>query len=101
MGEWMRVAKKSEIPTDTGKLVQLGGQEIALFQCEGKVHAISNLCPHQGGSLSEGGLKGKEVMCPWHGWTFDVTNGNCTFNLRVKAVTFSVKEEGEEISVEI
>ena len=100
MSSWIKVAKKSEIPADTGKLVEAGGQEIALFIVEGKVCAIHNVCPHQGGPLSEGGLRGKEVMCPWHGWNFDVTTGACSFNPRIKVATFSVKEDGEDIYVE-
>ena len=100
MAEWVKVAKKSEIPADTGKLVEAGGNEIALFVVDGKVCAIHNICPHQGGPLAEGGLRGKEVMCPWHGWNFDVTTGSCTFNPRIKVTTFSVKEDGDDIYVE-
>ncbi|MSR78051.1 MAG: nitrite reductase small subunit NirD [Candidatus Omnitrophica bacterium] len=100
MSEFVKVAAKSEIPTDTGKLVEAGGQEVALFQVSGKIYAIQNICPHQGGPLSEGGIHGTEVMCPWHGWNFDVTNGSCSFNPRIKVTCFKVKEDGEDIYVE-
>ena len=36
----VKVAKKSEIPADTGKLVQVNGQDIALFNVGGKICAI-------------------------------------------------------------
>ena len=32
MGEFVKAAKKSEIPTDTGKCVEVKGKEIALFK---------------------------------------------------------------------
>lgn len=101
MGEFVRVAKKTEIPTDTGYLVEVGGKEIALFKIEDKVYAIYNICPHQGGPLHEGGLDGKLVMCPWHGWQFDVTNGTCAFNDAIKQPTFPVKEEGDDIYIQV
>ena len=100
MGEFVKVAKKSDIPTDTGKLVEVNGKEIALFKVGDKVCAIYAVCPHQGGPLAEGGLDGNVVTCPWHGWEFDVTTGVCTFNDGIKQPSFKVKEEGEDIYVE-
>ena len=100
MGEFVKVAKKSEIPSDTGKLVQVQGKDIALFKVGDKVHAIYAICPHQGGPLAEGGLDDKTVTCPWHGWEFDVTTGTCIVNESVKQPTFPIKEEGEDIYVE-
>ncbi len=101
MGEFVKVAKKSEIPADTGKYVQAKGKDIALFNVQGKVCAISHVCPHQGGPLAEGGLDGMVVTCPWHGWSFDVTTGVCTFNEAIQQETYKVKEEGEDIFVEV
>ena len=101
MGQFVKAAKKNEIPSDTGKYVQAGGREIALFRAQGKVYAIESICPHQGGPLAEGGIDGKVVMCPWHGWQFDVTTGECTFNPSIKQMTFNVKEEGDDILVEV
>lgn len=101
MAEFVKVAKKSEIPSDTGKWVEVRGKEIALFQVGGKVYAIEHLCAHQGGPLAEGGLEGTVVTCPWHGWQYDVTSGLCTFNDSVKQQTYRVKEEGDDILVEV
>lgn len=100
MPQWIRVARKSDIPTDTGYLVESNGKEIALFKIQDKIHAIYAICPHQGGPLAEGGVDGRQVTCPWHGWSFDVTSGVCTFNDSVKQPTFKVKEEGEDVYVE-
>ena len=101
MAQFVKVAKRSEIPADTGKCVEAGGKEIALFNAEGKICAIQQVCPHQGGPLAEGGIDGKVVTCPWHGWQFDVTTGVCTFNDSIKQETYKVKEEGEDVFVEV
>lgn len=53
------------------------GREIALFNIEGKIFALNNLCPHRGGPLGEGELDGCIVTCPWHSWQFDVRTGAC------------------------
>ena len=101
MAEFIKVAKKSEIPEDSGKLVQVRGKDIALFKADGKVHALYAICPHQGGPLDEGGCHEGKVMCPWHGWEFDVKTGACTFNDAIKQPVFKVKEDGEDVYVEV
>ncbi len=101
MSQFVKVAKKSQISTDTGKYIQVEGREIALFRVGDKIHAIDHVCPHQGGPLAEGGLDGNTVMCPWHGWQFDVTTGECTFNPSIKQMTYKVREEGDDILVEV
>ena len=101
MPEFIKCAKKSEIPEDTGKLVEVNDKPIALFKVDGKVHAIYALCPHQGGPLDEGGITDGKVMCPWHGWEFDVKTGECSFNDSIKNTVFKVKEDGDDVYVEV
>lgn len=100
MGQWVKAAKKAEIPDDTGKLVTINGKSIALFKNGGRVHAIHPMCPHQGGPLEEGGMSGANVICPWHGWEFELTTGQCTFNKSIRVPVYPVKEEGEDVLVE-
>ena len=101
MSQFIKVAKVSEVPSDTGKLVEIDGEQISLFNVDGKIYAIHAICPHQGGPLNEGGLNGPNVMCPWHGWEFDVTSGVCTFNESIKQPTYKVKVEGDDVLLEM
>lgn len=99
MSDFVKVATMDEIPTDTGKKVEIDGVEIALYQCEGQVYAISNVCPHAGGPMSQGGIHGELAMCPWHGWEFNVKTGLCDFNPQFKLSTFEVKVDGKDVYV--
>jgi len=51
--------------------------EIAVFNIDGIYYAISNMCQHQGGPLSEGILDNEKkiVTCPCHGWKYSVIDG--------------------------
>lgn len=51
------------------------GEDIAVFNISGKIHAISNTCVHKGGPLSQGILKEDVVTYPWHGWKYNVRTG--------------------------
>ena len=51
------------------------GNPILLAKVEGQVFGVSNRCPHMGCQLQGGILSGFVVICPCHGWRFDVRNG--------------------------
>ena len=72
---FVKVATTEEIPPGQAKLVEVNGNEIALFNIGGEIHAIDNNCTHVGGPLCEGEISGSEVTCPWHGAVFDITTG--------------------------
>jgi nitrite reductase/ring-hydroxylating ferredoxin subunit len=94
------VAKISEIPEGDCKSIKVDGEAIALFNVGGKFYATEDTCKHRGGSLGEGTLDETIVTCPLHGWTYDVTNGDCEMNAKVKLDTYTVTVEGETIIIE-
>lgn len=100
MGEFVTVAKTSEVPAGEGRVVEANGKQIALFNIEGVFHAIDNTCLHRGGPLGEGIVDGTTVICPWHAWTYDVTTGECQFN-PARIEKYEVKVEDEDVKVEI
>ena len=96
-----KVAKKSDIPAGTGKVIEAGGKQIALFNCDGTFYATENTCAHRGGPLRDGSLAGQTVTCPWHGWSYDVTTGACQTMPSAKVKTFEVKVDGEDLLVSV
>ena len=101
MPQLTKVASKAEIPAGTGKVVEVGGKAIAVFNCDGSFYAIDNTCKHRGGPLAEGSVAGTTVSCPWHGWEYDVTSGACQMDPSIKVQTFHVTVEGDDILVSI
>lgn len=78
-----------------------GGQIVALFRVNGELFAMDGMCPHAGGPLAQGEVRGNVVTCPWHGWQFDVTTGKHCLNPRVQHRCFPVKVEAGEVFVEV
>lgn len=103
------VAPLSEVPPGTRKLVEAGGRPIAIFNAGGRLFAVSNRCPHAGGSLIHGKLvglveatepgtysysrSGEILRCPWHSWEFDLATGKS----RCDPATIAVKAYPIEI----
>jgi nitrite reductase (NADH) small subunit len=100
MANFVKVAEVGDVPPGTGKCVEVGGKQIALFNVAGAFHAIDNTCLHRGGPLGEGELEGAIVTCPWHGWQYDVTTGKVTMNPSVGVDTYAVEVRGEDIFVD-
>jgi nitrite reductase (NADH) small subunit len=101
MPQSVRVAAVSDVPPGSSKEVLAGDQVVALFNVAGKFYALDGVCPHAGGPLGEGTLRGSVVTCPWHGWQFDVTNGQHCLNARMMHTCFPVKVEGDDVLVEL
>ena len=102
MAGFVKVARTDEIAPGQGKMVEVSGKKIALFNVEGSFHAIDDICTHRGGPLSEGVLEGKQVTCPWHGAIYDVISGEVLGPPAPKGVSrYNVQIEGEDIKVEI
>lgn len=73
--QWTRITKVENIPPHEGRSVLVGEQEMAIFNLGDRFAAIENKCPHQGGPLCDGIVSGVTVVCPLHGWRFDLDTG--------------------------
>lgn len=100
MPTFVKACAASEVAPGTGKLVTVGGKEIALFNVEGTFHAIDNECPHRGGPLAEGEVEGCLVTCPWHAWQFDMTTGESITD-DSKVERYETKREGDDVLIAV
>lgn len=96
----IRICNVDEIKEGTAKVVQVNGEDVAVFRHEGNFYAIQHACPHRGGPLGEGDLEGGVVTCPWHGWKFDIRTGVSPVFPTAKVKTYKVVVSGDEVSVE-
>ena len=96
---WYKVLEnKKDIPEGRITTVTAGHKQVALSHFEGKICALDNSCPHQGGPLGEGSIENGILRCPWHGWDYHPCTGKAPgFDDGVDA--YQVKEEDGGIYV--
>jgi nitrite reductase/ring-hydroxylating ferredoxin subunit len=75
--------------------------DVCVTWVDGKVYAIEDACNHAGAPLSEGWTEGDCVICPMHGYVFELRTGKL---LRPKGLcgdqrTYEVKIEGDEVAI--
>ncbi|MFT7621432.1 MAG: 3-ketosteroid 9alpha-monooxygenase subunit A [Myxococcota bacterium] len=76
---WFQVAWSSELEAGAVKPLRYFGKDLVLFRGEdGEAHLLDAFCPHLGAHLGHGGVvKGNDIECPFHAWTFDGA-GRCS-----------------------
>jgi nitrite reductase (NADH) small subunit len=76
--------------------VAVGRRRLVLIRDDDRVFALRDVCPHQGAALSAGRVIStcrlrreddrwvqtdlRAVQCPWHGWAFELTDGQALFD---------------------
>ncbi len=94
-------------------IVEIDGQEIAVFKTDDGFVALANYCVHQGGPVCEGLLsgtvgvdegmdlvyerEGEVVACPWHGWEFDIRTGEHLADPSYRLPTYEVTVEDGDV----
>ena len=98
-GEWHRV---DEVP-DEGRVrtAVVDGRSVALTRCGGRVGALDNHCPHQGGPLGEGSIENGLLRCPWHGYDYDPTTGRPPAGFSDAPVAYPVDERADGTYVQL
>ncbi len=102
MAKTVKVGGASDLKPGECKTVEGDGTPVAVYNVGGKYYATHNTCAHRGGPLGEGSLEGDVVTCPWHGFRFNVTNGQCVGpNPSLKVAAFPVSTQGGDLMVEL
>jgi methionine sulfoxide reductase heme-binding subunit len=94
-----RVCNTSDIEEGRARLVNTGGERIAVFRTEGRLFAVNNVCRHQQGPLGEGKIVDGCITCPWHGHQYLPASGRAPMPFKEKIATYEVKIEAGEVWV--
>lgn len=115
-------ARSEQLPEGGRVLVEHGAMTIGVIRAKGRLHAFLNICPHQGGPACEGllihkveeiiaedrtyqGMRFNEdelhIVCPWHGWEFNIETGRCAGDGKHALRRFEVVEKDDGVYVRI
>ncbi len=100
MGPLIKVGEVNDLKPGQGRLVQVDGRDIALFNVNGTYYAVDAVCPHEEGPLHEGEVDGETIVCPWHGYDFNMKTGECSVDSELRVTTFVVKTEGNDVFID-
>ncbi len=97
-----KLTTQSELPAaNEAKEFHCGDKEICVANVNGDFSAMDNICLHRGGPLGQGIVEGGKVVCPWHGWVWDLKTGEAQHNPNAKLAVYPLKVENGEVLIEI
>lgn len=95
------VARVEDLPPGAVRHVRAGDVELAIARVGDEFFATQGACAHLGGPLGHGGLEGRVLSCPWHGWQYDVGSGLNEFDHAIGLETYAVHVEDGHVRVEL
>ena len=116
------VAALTEDVLEGGRVVvDVDGTEVGIFRLDGRLYAWENRCAHVGGPVCQGVLMNRvverldegrrslgddfaeelHIVCPWHGYEYDVRTGRHPGDPTARLRPIEVEERGGEILVRL
>jgi nitrite reductase/ring-hydroxylating ferredoxin subunit len=117
----VNIGSASEFSDPGRKVIALERFEVAVFKLDGEFFAYLNHCPHMGGPVCQGKMIAKveeviaedrtskgmafsktrmHVVCPWHGYEFDIRTGVHPGNARARLRRLPVTLSGDDVIVD-
>jgi nitrite reductase/ring-hydroxylating ferredoxin subunit/hemoglobin-like flavoprotein len=87
----VNVGRLEQIAEGERQIVEVQGVSIGIFHHKGRWYALRNSCLHRGGPVCAGPLKGDALVCPWHGYQYNVTNGELLLDPSAHLETYPVE----------
>ena len=83
----------ADLPAGQIRHAKVGRFDIAVARVGDEFYALSNVCRHAFAPLADGFMDGYIVMCPWHGWRYDVRDGTTDHpGANVKTYSVTVRD---------
>jgi len=103
MADFVTVAQLSAIEPGAGLRIEVAGKEISLWNVDGAIYAIEDICTHEEAYLSEGYVTDNCcVSCPLHGAEFDLKTGKArTLPATEPVATYAVRVVGDDVQVAV
>ena len=102
MPNWVTVMRIEELPADRPVTVRVNERDVALARCEfgDAPHALDNRCAHRGGQLGDGTIQGDDIICPLHGYDYDLHTGISRYAPMERVAVYPVRVHHGEVQVD-
>ena len=99
---YIKLATQAELPGEgEAKEFELGDKTICVAKLNGTITAMDNICLHMGGPLGQGFIEGSKLVCPWHGWEYDLQTGQVVDDPQSKVAVYPIKIDNGEVLIKI
>lgn len=114
------IGKVATFPDPGRRVVEVDGVAVGVFRHNGVFVAYENVCPHMGGPVCQGKIIARveervrddktslglsfsrtqsNIVCPWHGYEFDIASGRHQGNPRLRLRPVAIKVVDDDVVV--
>jgi len=98
----IRVARVADFSTTRLRSYRILGRPVGVFrERDGSFRAMEVACKHQNADLTTGHIRGEEVICPWHGWRYNLRTGECLWGGPSPLRPYHCEVRGEDIFISL
>ncbi len=72
---WIDVGAASNLAEEVPFAADLQGRAVLVVRCGAEVHAVDDLCTHDGQPLEDATVEACQIVCPRHGARFCLRTG--------------------------
>jgi 3-phenylpropionate/trans-cinnamate dioxygenase ferredoxin subunit len=72
---FVKIARAEDVPPGQTRFFIAEGKPLVLARWEGRIHALSGLCPHKWKPLSGATIWDGLLTCPWHNFQYNLRTG--------------------------
>ena len=99
--EFTAVLPAADLPEATPTKAMLGTTGLVVVRRGDLVWALKETCSHAGGPLSQGTLDGYNIICPWHGSAFRLSDGAVRHGpATARQVAYQARISGDQVEVQ-
>ena len=96
------LATIQELKNKNGQLTKwIDDHDILLYEFEGEIKAISNVCRHFGGPVGYHKSKKGVFTCLWHNWEYSCKDGSCLTHTGLPLRQYDIRVDKDEIYVKL
>jgi Fe-S cluster biogenesis protein NfuA/nitrite reductase/ring-hydroxylating ferredoxin subunit len=98
---WQFAVELAEIPETGIKVLELAGHSLLFSRADQVVTCFENACAHMGMPLDMGVVADGVITCPYHGFRYDLSSGECLTAPEVQLVSHAVRVVGSKVEVKL
>ncbi|WP_025038309.1 Fe-S cluster biogenesis protein NfuA [Bradyrhizobium sp. DOA9] len=100
-GNWIPAGMLSEFPDRIVRSMSLENRKVILYRDGASITCFENACAHLGFPIHDGEVEGGIIICPHHGFRYDLASGECLTAPEVQLQPHAVRIVGAKVEVRI
>jgi nitrite reductase/ring-hydroxylating ferredoxin subunit len=99
----VRVCRLADVADDALRAFAVRGVTwpVIVVRVAGELVATPGVCPHEDVALADGELRDGAIVCPGHGYAFDLSTGRCAHDPGLELRRYPITIVGDEVYVDL